>query len=473
MKLFKSFQLFKESAFVNKVQAQNEMQKPKSIYNPTNLVSEICVSMILLNNEFLDNILDRGLKARYSENSQVFLTDLKNLLMAKNRLCLGKFENDKFVEDEEISKISGIFESVEFSIEEDWNTLNAARVTARNIIDKLLMTEKLESDLIRKIYWIGPNKSKEVAEDIVIETTDGKQFGFFLNKNLSTTKTSSFLTLADDLIGKEVENLYGEELLKKWNKLVQNWVRIIYDNSNEMIQAYFEKFIQPSRLNDITWFDYFEIKHQDPKFKNLGEYFKDFDKNIVYFSDFLNEVWDNKERYFNSVEKAVKDWNEKKNFLLNSKILEHILTQSILKTGKSDVKKLEDGMKSASGNLKMKLVKNIVEKMGCVERSIYYLGNKGNSFNLLPSRGFFREFYDSIDVKFDYHVRLIDSDELEDNNFKFKVQIDLDEDLLMDCMITVKFTGSELSSKLSASYKFEPSDNFNYLVTEKMKESEK
>jgi hypothetical protein len=130
-------------------------------------------------------------------------------------------------------------------------------------------------------------------------------------------------------------------------------------------------------------------------------------------------------------------------------------------------------MKSASGNIKMKLVKNIVEKMGCVERNIYYLGNKGNSFNLLPSREFFREFYDSIDVKFDYHVRLIDSDELEDNNFKFKVQIDLDEDLLMDCMITVKFTGSELSSKLSASYKFEPSDNFNYLVTEKMKESEK
>jgi hypothetical protein len=114
MKLFKRFQLFKESAFINKVQVQDEIQKPKSIYKPSNLVSEICVSMILLNNEFLDNILDRGLKARYSENSQVFITDLKNLLIAKNRLCLGKLENDKFVEDEEISKINGLFESSEF-----------------------------------------------------------------------------------------------------------------------------------------------------------------------------------------------------------------------------------------------------------------------------------------------------------------------------------------------------------------------
>jgi len=129
-------------------------------------------------------------------------------------------------------------------------------------------------------------------------------------------------------------------------------------------------------------------------------------------------------------------------------------------------------MKIASGDIKMKLVKNIVEKLGCIERSVYYLGNKGNSFHLLPSRSFFRDFYESINVKFDYHVRLIDSDELEDNNFKFKIFLELDDYKLIDCIITIRFTGSELSSKLSASYKFEPTDNFNYLVTEKIKESE-
>ena len=79
MKWIKDYQLFKES----------------KTYSNKNLISEICISMVLLNNEFLDNILDRGLKARYSENSQIFLTDLKNLLLAKNRLYLGKFEDGK------------------------------------------------------------------------------------------------------------------------------------------------------------------------------------------------------------------------------------------------------------------------------------------------------------------------------------------------------------------------------------------
>ena len=70
MKWLRGYQLFREA----------------KTYSNKNLISELCISMVLLNNEFLDNILDRGLKARYSENSQIFLTDLKNLLLAKNRL---------------------------------------------------------------------------------------------------------------------------------------------------------------------------------------------------------------------------------------------------------------------------------------------------------------------------------------------------------------------------------------------------
>ena len=127
MKWIRGYQLFKES---------------KS-YSNKNLVLEICTAMVLLNNEFLDNILDRGLKARYSENSDIFLTDLKNLLIAKNRLRLGKFESGKFVDDDEISKINGIFEGVNFDIEKDWNLLINSRNTARNIIDKLIPDAKL------------------------------------------------------------------------------------------------------------------------------------------------------------------------------------------------------------------------------------------------------------------------------------------------------------------------------------------
>src|ERR1022692_3728855 len=98
MKWLKKYTLFKESK--------------SDTYSNKNIVFEICVSMILLNNEFLDPLLDKGQSARYQENSHVFLTDLKNMLLAKNRLKLGKFiEGDKCVEDEEVSKINGLFDS--------------------------------------------------------------------------------------------------------------------------------------------------------------------------------------------------------------------------------------------------------------------------------------------------------------------------------------------------------------------------
>ena len=194
MKWVKNYKLFKES-------------KQDSIYSVKNLVHEICVSMVLINNEFLDNILDRGLKARYSEDSSVFITDLKNLLLAKNRLNIGRFEGGKCVVDDEISKISGLFESTEFSIEKDWDKLSNARTTARNVIDKLLSDDKLTSEMIRNIYWLGPNKDKEHQEDIVIELTTGKQYSLFLNKSLTTQKTASFNTFADDLIRDDIQKL--------------------------------------------------------------------------------------------------------------------------------------------------------------------------------------------------------------------------------------------------------------------------
>jgi hypothetical protein len=56
MKWIRNYKLFKES------------KETTSTYSPKNIVQEICISMILLNNDFLDSILDKGLKARYSED---------------------------------------------------------------------------------------------------------------------------------------------------------------------------------------------------------------------------------------------------------------------------------------------------------------------------------------------------------------------------------------------------------------------
>ena len=169
-------------------------------------------------------------------------------------------------------------------------------------------------------------------------------------------------------------------------------------------------------------------------------------------------------------ERVYNEWTEKKILILNSKILEHLFTESLTDNSIEDIKRLEDGYKLASGTIKMKIVKTLVEKLGCLERSVYYLGNKGNSFHQVPSRKFFRKFYNDIDVKFDYHVKMIiDETEEENNDFIVKIIIEMDKNPLMNMNIHVKFTGGDISSKLSAIYKFDPVDKFNLLVSNKMK----
>lgn len=448
-----------------------EFFKESKTYSSKNLITEICVSMILINNEFLDNILDRGLKARYSENSKVFLTDLKNLVLAKNRLQLGKFFENKCLADDELSKINNLFDEVDFDIEKDWNLLNNARITARNIIDKLLPDKKLESEKIKTIYWLGPNKSDEYSEDIVIETLDGRQFSFYLNKNLSSQKSASFNNFAEDLIGSDLDRMFSEEYISRWDKLTQEWIRIIYENANKPIQRHIEKFIDPKRIDSIGYFEYFDIKHSDPRFKHLGEFFREFDENILKFSDLMTQIWKHRDECFMDPLRIYKEWMETKIVVLNSKILENLLTTSLKANFKENIQKLEDGFKLSSGTVKMKLLKTIVEKMGCLERPIYFLGNNGNMFNLVPSREFFRKHYDDINIKFDYHVNFKVSDEEENNDFTIKLNMEMEDQKLIDMSIIVKFTGGEMSGKLSAKYKFDLSTNFNYLISKKQLES--
>ena len=454
MRYLRNYKLFKEAKSEN--------------YSNKNIIHEICVSMVLLNNTFLDNILDRGLKARHSENSEVFLTDLKNLLISKNRLHLGKFVDDKCVEDDETSKVNGLFDSVDFSIEEDWDKLVNARITARNIIDKLIPDEKLDSERIKAIYWLGPNKDKEHGEDIVLETLDGKQYSFYLNKNLTSQKSASFSLFADDLIGTDIDKLYKEEYLPKWDKLTQEWIRILYENSNKNIQQHIEKFIDTKRIDSIGYFEYYDIRHKDPRFKHLGEFIQEFNKNILKFSDLMSEIWKMKDNCFMDAERVKKEWMETKIVILNSKILENLLTSSLKTNHPDDIQKLDDEWKLSGGTVKMKLFKTLVEKMGCLERPVYFLGNSGNIFNMVPSREFFRKNYDDLNIKFDYHVNFnVNEEDEEMNDFNIKLKLDMDDSTLIDMNILVKFSSGEMSGKLSAKYKFDLADNFNYLISKK------
>ena len=454
MRYLRNYKLFKEAKSEN--------------YSNKNIIHEICVSMLLLNNSFLDSLLDRGLKARYSENSEVFLTDLKNLLLSKNRLHLGKFVDNKCVVDDEVSKVNGLFDSVDFSIEEDWDKLVNARITARNIIDKIIPDEKLDSERIKAIYWIGPNKTDDFKEDIVLETLDGKQFSFYLNKNISNQKSASFNLFADDLIGADIDKLYKEEYLPKWDKLTQEWIRILYENSNKNIQQHIEKFIDTKRIDSIGYFEYYDIRHKDPKFKHLGEFIQEFNKNILKFSDLMSEIWKMKDNCFMDAERVKKEWMETKIVILNSKILENLLTNSLKTNHPEDIQKLDDEWKLSGGTIKMKLFKTLVEKMGCLERPVYFLGNNGNIFNMVPSREFFRKNYDDLNIKFDYHVNFnVNEEDEEMNDFNIKLKLDMDDSTLIDMNILVKFSSGEMSGKLSSKYKFDLADNFNYLISKK------
>ena len=453
MKWLRDYKLFKEA------------KQEKVSYK--NLITEICTCMVLLNNEFLDNLLDKGLKARYSENSEIFITDLKNLLLAKNRLNLGKFEGDTCVNDEEMAKVNMAFETIDFDIEKDWDKLVSARTTARNIIDKLLLDSKLKPEMIKNVFWIGPNKDSDHQEDIVVEDTEGNQYSFYLNKNIATQKSASFNLFADDLVGADIDKLYKEEYLNRWDKLTQEWIKLIYENSNKNIQQLIEKFIDAKRIETIGYFEYYDIRHKDPKFKHLGEFIQEFDKNILKFSDLMTEIWKNRDNCFMDTDRVVKEWMEIKVVILNSKILEHLLTTSLKSNHPEDIQKIEGDWKLAGGTVKMKLFKTLVEKMGCLERPVYFLGKNGDIFNLVPSREFFRENYDDLKIKFDYHVNFEVSEEEEMNDFTIKIKLELDEETLIDMFITVKFSSGEMSGKLSAKYKFDIADNFNYLISKK------
>ncbi len=448
-----NFELYKESKD-NKIGSKS-------------IVRDICVSMLLINNSFLDALLDKGIKGRYQENSSVFLTDLKNLLIAKNRLKLGRFNDEEVcVEDDDTSKINLIFDGIKFDIEKDWNDLVNSRNIARSISDKLIPNQKLESEDVKSVF-LNINKDDKHKEDIVVELKNGKQYSFFLNKNLSAQKSASFNTFAEDLIGQDLDLLFSEEYLVKWNKLTQEWIRILYENANKEIQFHIEKFIDPKRIDSIGYFEYFDIRHGDIKYKHLGEFFKVFDKNILKFSDLLSEIWKNRDICFIDTERVYQEWEEVKIVILNSKILENLLTTSLKSNFSEDIKKLEDGFKLAEGTVKMKLFKTLVEKMGCVERNIYFIGSNGANFNLLPERQFFREHYDDLKIHFDYHVNFKVAEEEDDNDFKIKIKLLLDESKLMDLVINTKMS-QEMSGKLTSKYKFELAPQFNYLISNKL-----
>ena len=141
-----------------------------------------------------------------------------------------------------------------------------------------------------------------------------------------------------------------------------------------------------------------------------------------------------------------------------------------MKNYPGQIQKQEDGLKKVEGDIKMRMMKVIVQKMGCLERPLYFFSNKGNSMDFIPSRDLFRNSYDDFEILFDYHVKMmIDSEDEETNDFKIKTIVNLDGSKLLDLIISINFTGGAMSEKLSAKFKFIPVPDFNLIMTNKMR----
>ena len=149
------------------------------------------------------------------------------------------------------------------------------------------------------------------------------------------------------------------------------------------------------------------------------------------------------------------------------KIIRKVLNNTA--TISNQIKRKSDGLKTTDGDIKMRIMKILVEKMGAFERPLYLFSNKGNNMDFIPSRDLFRKIYDDFDVEFDYHVKMIVEDGDEDSNdFKFKIKVSLDGEKLFDLLIIIGFSGGEMSSKLNAKFKFMPVSDFNLILTDKM-----
>lgn len=437
----------------------NKINESK-VRGTSSVISDLCTCMLLINPNFLDNILDLGMKGRYISNSSIFLNDLKNLVIGKNRLKIGKWVDDECVEDTEEGRINSIFNEFtnDFNIEDDWTKLVNSRVLARNIQDKLFLGEKLLPEMISNVYWTAPNKTDDHPEDIVVVTTDNKIYPLNINKKMNLTKTISFNTILDTILDDNL--LYSESYLPKWDKLCQEWCRLIYENCKPEYKSYIKKFVNPERFPSITYFGFFQIKHMDQNVQNLGEFFKEFNKNILELSELLGLIYKNAQMCLIDPEKVIAEWNEKKTTMLNSHIIEHLLIESFKSMSTEQLIKSEDGKITSDGKTKMKLTRLILDLIGSTENDTYYFSNNGNILYRIPQRQFFRDNYDKIKVTFDIHTQLIQDEDSDAS--QLKLVFSFNDSALLNIEINTNFGSLEMNGKLSSKFKLNFESDFNY-----------
>ena len=427
-----------------------------------NTISDICVAMSLINPDFLSPILDKGLISRYTQNNTVFLNDLKTILFKNEKLKIGKKENSKVVIDDDISVANKIFNMNEFDIQKDWNILQNARNLARNIYDKLLLNEKLTKDMIKYVYWLTPNKDTyKFINDMTIELTDGRQFNITVNKSFNTSGSMSFATLSNVLMGDNTNiKLYSDVYLEKWNKLIQEWVRLNYESANTDFRVHIEKFVSSDRISSITYNNYYEVINKDDTKKILGEEVNELDKNYTHLCDLLSDMYKNQIGY-NNFEEFNKTWIGIKKVSLNSNIIEDLIYNEFELIDAEEKEKNESGKIKAKGKLKLNFVKLFADliKANKFTNRIYFTNTK--HYNI-PSRTHIKENYDKFDIMYKIHHTVSNEDIEEGLKDDFEISFDVyyNSEIVTNIKIFIGYVKE--MDKLSAKYKLITSSDFNY-----------
>ena len=448
--------------YIKRLKLVTESSSGKKLKGNTNLVTDLCIAMLLINPNFLDDILDKGRKSRYTHNTRVFITDLKNLITSNNRLKLGKRGDKKFVEDNNIGRMNSYFNdySQEFDMGKDWNKLSKARDIAQNIQRNMISDYNLSDESIKYVFWVTPNKEKGEREDIVIETVDGRQYPIVTNTKMVTTKTQSFNTLLDLMLDQQADKLFTDQYLNNWDKLTQEWFKLVYDNSKQELKIAIDQFIDAKRGDSLTYFEFYGIEIPDPRYQHLGKYVTMLDKNYKTLSKLLTDIWKGGLKYINNFEQVEEQWTERKRIILNSKIIEHLIIDSLkeLMDGDRDIDRNIEDYIIAENRVKMRLMKVLVNLLGVTNISNYYC-TKDQIYHI-PNRQWFRNQYDNMTIEYDYHQELSN----DDSDSQFRIKLKLRDKLLLDMDLYTGFSGGEMSGRLNTKMKVNYVSDWNVKI---------
>jgi len=252
-------------------------------------VYQLCTAMCLLNKDFLRPLLSGGLEKRYSLHPNVFLNDLKNILLdPKTKIKIGKLVDGVYVmEEDQLAKMSKILQTTDFIPSKDWNWLSKAEKTAENISKNIN---------IREVYWTPDEKC-----DMVVKT-DSKSVRIFLGKNLDKKyEATEFFTKIFST------NISLDHLM---DHLTNIWCDLLLQLPENLKKYLYVWNFKPN----MTWEEFQELYSE----KYLGEEIPELRFRYKKFSHFSKDAI----RY---IPELMEEWKIRKEKAFSDFWLEHII----------------------------------------------------------------------------------------------------------------------------------------------------